>query len=285
MNGMTRLPLRASYTKLPGRPALAGTPALRLVCFGFAGGSITALLPWLSHLPAGIEPWLAEYPGRGLRMDETACGTDAALLADLAPGLAELASQPFALLGYSMGGAVASHLASRLLATLGVRPAAFVAVSARGGHHNEDIVSLADADDDALLKRMLALGGIPAAILHVPEILQPFLSSLRSDLACCRDLARAGAPRLPCPVLLLRGERDPLLAADDEASWMARSAEPGQSQVLRLDAGHFLHHGRERALAQSLADWLLRQHHLALPSAPIHGAALPTTLSLAGSTS
>ncbi|WP_284206214.1 thioesterase II family protein, partial [Chitiniphilus shinanonensis] len=108
------------------RPDAPAAP-LRLVAYGFAGGSITSLLPLLQQLPSTIEVWGAEYPGRGLRWRDPLCHDAAAVIDDLLPGLERLADRPLALLGYSMG----AQFAYRLALASAAAPLGLVAISAR----------------------------------------------------------------------------------------------------------------------------------------------------------
>jgi pyochelin biosynthesis protein PchC len=92
------------------RPDRSATTA-RVVLFGFAGGSISALLSLARQLPSWIDVWGAEYPGRGMRWNSKPLDRTRTLLDDLLPGLRALSDLPVVLLGYSMGANIAYRLA------------------------------------------------------------------------------------------------------------------------------------------------------------------------------
>ncbi|WP_169307252.1 thioesterase II family protein [Chitiniphilus eburneus] len=236
-------------------PGRAGSPdvPVRLVAYGFAGGTVTALLPLLRHLPPGIEVWGAEYPGRGLRWREPLLDRAADVIDDLLPGLQRLADRPLALLGYSMG----AHFAYRLSLAAAFAPLGLVAISARAPGGVVVAPSWSELDDSDLLRRLRALGGMPDEVLENPVMRDAFLPVVRADLACCRSLERLPVRPAPCPVLALRGDADPLLTPSDPAQWLALAPRRANA-TRRYPAGHFIHPGREAQVASDIATWLAR---------------------------
>jgi medium-chain acyl-[acyl-carrier-protein] hydrolase len=88
---------------------------LRLFCFPFAGGGMAAFRAWLGQLPAAVEMWGVQLPGREMRLAEPPCTDLAPLVARLAAGLRPyLSEKPYAFYGHSMGGLVAFELAREL---------------------------------------------------------------------------------------------------------------------------------------------------------------------------
>jgi surfactin synthase thioesterase subunit len=228
-------------------------PTLRIVAFGFAGGSITALLPLGKSFPADIEVWGIEYPGRGLRWQEAAVDRIEPLLAALLPDLKARPDLPTVFLGFSMGAHIAYHAALRIPEAV----RALIVLSARPPQYRvTDWPEMPLADSD-LIARMTALGGMPPEILTHPDLLSLYLPIMRNDLALCHDLSRLPWAPLPRPVLAMQGEQDPLLRQIDLRRWPElSSARPARSAHLAWSGGHFFHKGRESEISAAITDWL-----------------------------
>lgn len=238
------------YRQHPPRPT---APTLRIIAFGFAGGSITALLPLGKTFPADIEVWGIEYPGRGLRWQETAIDRIDPLLATLSPELEAGSALPTVFLGFSMGAHVAYHAALRLPEIA----RALIVMSARPPQYRVTDWPETPLADSDLIARMSALGGMPPEILTHPGLLSLYLPVMRNDLALCHDLSRLPWAPLPCPVLAMQGNQDPLLRQVDLGRWLELSqAEPMRSAHRTWSGGHFFQKGRENEISAAIADWL-----------------------------
>ncbi len=232
-------------------------PRLRLIMFGFAGGTVTALHSLAEALPTSIEVWGAEYPGRGMRWREKLNSGVDDLLADLRAGLYMLDELPLAFLGYSMGANVAYRLA---LSTTPKNLCAFIAMSARPPIHQADQWESAQLSDAQLIAKLDGLGGIPAEILNNSAILEEFLPVMRADLSVCADFSHFKVEPLPCPIFMLEGRDDKLLLNANAQLWLDVAGGDAQASKHRLyDGGHFFHKGREHHVAEELSTWLLER--------------------------
>lgn len=244
---------KLAYHLFSGRRAAAQPARVRLVLFGFAGGSITSLLSLVKRLPSWIEVWGAEYPGRGLRWNVDPLHTLPSLLDDLTPGLRGLCDQPVALLGYSMG----ANVAYRLALSLGEQILGVVAASAAPPSRQETASRIHASADAVLLEHLKGLGGIPPEILANQIIMNSFLPVVRADLACCADMSRLIAPSLACPVLAMHGDDDRVVSSTDGAQWLrVAGGAPRHSLHKVYRGGHFFHHGVEDGVAGDIAGWI-----------------------------
>jgi medium-chain acyl-[acyl-carrier-protein] hydrolase len=190
------------------------------------------------------------------------------LVEDLMPGLRELGQGPLALLGYSMGAHVASHLAKALDSP----PLGVVAVSARPPQSGVTDWPAREQSDEALVARLQVLGGIPDEILANTVVMDSFLKVVRADLALCRDMSRFPVDTVGCPLLAMRGDQDHLLLDVAFDDWLALGSGPSaeHSRCLRFGGGHFFHKGKEDAVAGEISRWLARL--AAEPSVPFQSA-------------
>src|ERR671931_691897 len=200
-----------------------GEPLLLVHGLGGAAANWLALAPLLLPGRAMLVP---DLPGHG--------GSEALPAAQslnaYADRLALLLDRPAAVVGHSLGGAIALRLAIR-------RP---------------ELVS-------ALV---LARGGLPAPPALPAEIAEAFLSgaaqhtdTVSAAKALVRDDPRGDLDRVQCPVLLLWGARDHQLPIDDAFDYARRLRAP-----LRViaDCGHLLIGERPQACADAIEAFLSR---------------------------
>ena len=247
-----------------GAPDAPG-PRLRLVLFGFAGGTITALMSLAKAFPSWIEVWGAEYPGRGLRWQSPLLESLDLILDDLLPGLAQLSRQPVALLGYSMGAHVAYRLALRTVRP----PLGLVVVSGRPPRWGSSGWAEERLSDGELIARLQALGGMPPEVLDSRVMMDSFMPVMRADLELCADMNRFAPRTLPCPLLVLEGTHDRLLVDADVPLWLnVAGGLPGQSLHRAYPGGHFFHKGTESSVAREIASWLTTLRAAAISDQP-----------------
>ncbi|HYL18163.1 MAG TPA: alpha/beta fold hydrolase [Burkholderiales bacterium] len=240
-------------------------PRLRLVLFGFAGGTITALMSLAKAFPSWIEVWGAEYSGRGLRWQSPLLESLDLILDDLLPGLAQLSRQPVAMLGYSMGAHVAYRLALRTVRP----PLGLVVVSGRPPRWGSSGWAEEDLSDGELIARLQALGGMPPEVLDSRVMMDSFMPVMRADLELCADMNRFAPRTLPCPLLVLEGTHDRLLVDADVPLWLnVAGGLPGQSLHRAYPGGHFFHKGTESGVARDIASWLTTLRAAAISDQP-----------------
>ncbi|MEQ8655832.1 MAG: alpha/beta fold hydrolase [Hyphomicrobiales bacterium] len=198
-------------------------------------------LGWVANSPALLETyavWAAELPAHGTAEPGPVTPIDIArALADMLPDT----DQPIALIGHSLGGAVAAHLAAlkpgRIGKTVLIAPAGFgagpVAVDFLTGF------SKLQSEDDALtLLRLLVV----RERLIMPQMAQYVLKHLerpgrREALA---QIAQAALnfqpPALPDGALIIWGEDDAINPPD--TAWLD---ELGDQAMVLPDTGHLPH--------------------------------------------
>ncbi|MFF7974932.1 alpha/beta fold hydrolase [Streptomyces sp. NPDC007905] len=184
-------------------------PARRLICFPHAGGSAAFFRTWGRRLP-GTEVHAVRYPGRAERIAEPAA-TDLRVLAHaIADAVEPLADRPIVLFGHSMGAAVALE-AARCLERRGIRVTHLVASGSRDAPYPEpdEAATEQDEDDDAVVARLLALGGTDPELAADPEFRELVVPYVRADgLMFHGYTPRHDDPPLHCPVTTIVGDAD-----------------------------------------------------------------------------
>ncbi|CAL9572567.1 thioesterase II family protein [Streptomyces sp. enrichment culture] len=199
-----------SRTRPFHRPRPVDEPAVRLVGFHHAGGSAAVYRPLVQHLPDDWDLLLLDLPGRGRRAGHQALDdmteVVATAVADVLPWVDDT---PLALFGHSMGAVVALETA-RSLEGLGRAPM-WTGVSGRVAPHfaRPGTTPLSTLDDDALLRVLLDLGGMPERVTESTDFLDRFLRTVRADLTAV-DTYRPAPGRSPMssPLSVFGGTRD-----------------------------------------------------------------------------
>ena len=203
-----------------------------LLCFPHAGGAASAYRDWPALLPAHVEPWAVQYPGRENRSGE-ALIDDLRALADAAAAAIEPAlDRPVVVFGHSMGASVAHEFTLRLRPG----PVRALVVSARPGPARQKprTTPVHLRDDLGILAELDLLGGAP--VPADPELRALLLPMIRSDFRLI-ETYRPGADRLAVDLTVISGDADPSLLAEDTRCW--RKATTGRFDRHVLPGGHF----------------------------------------------
>lgn len=225
------------------------SPRLRLLCFPHAGGSAAVFRTWTAHLPAGVDIAAVQLPGRDQRAAERPVTSAHHAGRGVADALHELSgTAPWVLFGHSVGALIAYECAQHLNSD---RPslAHRLVVAASHPPQSLPIASRHALPDQDLLDLLAETGGLPAAVAARPRIAALWLPRLRTDLQIYDTYTRRDASRLTCPLTVLVGRDDPIIARETAEPW--RQETTGPSTIRTVPGAHFfpLTHPRETLTA------------------------------------
>lgn len=199
-------------TRLP-RPDAAA----RLFCLPPAGGGASIYRAWPAAFDPRIEVQALQLPGRETRIGESP-GVDVAAIAAALHAAADL---PYAFFGHSMGARLAFEVVRRLRAEGGRLPLLLCVAGCRspevvaGGPLN----GLSRLDDETLVDRLCAEGGLPPEVAANPDLRELVLPALRTDLAWVDDYRYVPQAPLPVPVVAFLGSDDRAVTPDQVSGW------------------------------------------------------------------
>ncbi|MFZ0155670.1 thioesterase II family protein [Pseudomonas sp.] len=235
--------------------------SLNLLCLPYSGASAMVYSRWRRKLPAWLNLRPVELPGRGARMGEPVQTDMQALARQLASEQRLAASQPYALLGHSLGALLAFELAHELQALGCPSPVALVACGTAAPTRREDYdgdnwrVPKSDAE---LIDELRRLQGTPEEVLANQELMSLTLPVLRGDFLLCGRYAYRQRPPLQCPLHVLGGEDD----RASEAQLLAWRRETlGDFSLETFPGGHFFIHEQEERVLGVLSS-VLEPHRL-----------------------
>ncbi|QGW76914.1 alpha/beta fold hydrolase [Pseudomonas alkylphenolica] len=219
--------------------------SLTLLCLPYSGASAMVYSRWRRKLPAWLNLRPVELPGRGARMGEP-LQTDMQFLArQLASEQRLAASQPYALLGHSLGALVAFELAHELQALGCSSPVALFACGTAAPTRREDYNDgnwREPKSDAALIEELRKLKGTPEEVLANQELMSLTLPVLRADFLLCGRYSYRQRPALHCPLHVLGGEDD---RATEEQLLAWRRETLGDFSLETFPGGHFFIHEHE----------------------------------------
>lgn len=210
-------------------------PELRLVCLPYAGGSAGAFLSWVPRLPAWIELYAVQYPGRLDRIEDP-CIDDIRLLADeIAVAVESLTDRPLALFGHSMGAMIAYEVALRMEERADSWLSALLVSGQRPPHQFDQAPeTLSDAEVEAEIRQY---GWVDSALLDDPEICEVVLPSLIADFRAALTYRRQAPQTLRAPVVAYAGRDEPYITTEVLDQWSELTTAGSSSRF--FDGGHF----------------------------------------------
>jgi len=239
---------------------------VRLFCFPYLGGQAEFVKPLSKLLPNTIEVIGIQYPGHGRRMgtEDPLCDLPTFIKecsAALLPAIQ--ASSRYAILGYSMGCFLSYETCAFLLKNYNVCPIAIFMMA-----QNPKFVVCTDPvlhkmSDDAIIKQLKSVGGLPDVLLQSEELLRMMLPVYRADSALSEqevedayswqaELDKGNLPILTCPIHGYAGQGEREINRESLVAW--RKVTTNHSGQIRIfDGGHFFIEKSLSSVAQMLA--------------------------------
>ena len=204
---------------------------IRLLCMPPAGSAASFYRTWVMRMPKDVAFGVVQYPGRENRLAEPPLQDLEALADGAAKAIGLAGPGPVALLGHSLGAAVAYEVALRLS-----RPAVlFVSGCAAPSVHLAR--SKRVWDDPDILEDLRRMGGPNRAALDHHGLLALVLPALRADY----NLTERYTPRqdvtLDCPIVALHGDQDQEVRLEEMEPW--RAVTTGSFERRLFHGDHF----------------------------------------------
>lgn len=224
--------------------------AARLFCFPYAGGGAAAFRLWTAGLPAELDIWAAQLPGRANRLHEPVVNSVPNLVDALVEELMPRLDLPFAFFGHSMGSVLASEVARAVVSRGGPAPRHLIVSGRRppGMSGPESRIHMLP-DDEFIAEINRRYGGIPTQLLRDRELLMLLLPGLRADVTAVETFQPGPREPLDCPISAFGGTHDRLTPRAQLDAWRGQTTGPFRVRVFPGD--HFYLDARR---AEILAD-------------------------------
>ena len=212
---------------------------LRLFCFPFAGGGSAAFASWASQMPPDVDVCPVLLPGRESRLQEPAIHDMNELVGRTLEGLQGAMDRPYALVGYSLGSAVAFELTRELRRRGRPLPLRLFVASRHAPQYTES-APIAHLPGDAFVRALQSrYSAIPPQVLADRELMAIFLPLLRADFTLLEAYRFQHEAPLSTPIAAWYGTDDPTLTRERVAAWAAHTT--AAFELNEVPAGHFFH--------------------------------------------
>lgn len=237
-------------------PYRKGTDGLELFAFPHVGAGSAAFNPLRAALRGhGVALCAAVFPGRERRLGEEPHRSMDALLAEFA-GLAERDAYAafrgdYALLGHCAGALVAYEVAKLLVHAPCPSPRLLVVCSSSPPPRCFG-AGISRLPAEELIAKTVAMGGgIPDAVLADSDFFRVVERALRADWLIYDEYRYHPAPKLPVPILAVRGTGDATVPADELSLW--RDQTSATFLAAEFDSGHWVLGERSAELAREIS--------------------------------
>jgi medium-chain acyl-[acyl-carrier-protein] hydrolase len=229
------------------RLAPCPNPSANLFCFPYAGGSAAAFRLWPSDLPASLQVWAPQLPGRANRFREPVVDRMPQLVDALIEALLPHLDRPFAFFGHSMGAAMAFEVAHALGSRGQPAPRHLIVSARRPPHLPSDVSDLHPLPDDEFIAEInRRYGGIPEQLLADRNALALLLRGLRADVHALETF-RPPPRRKPldCPISAFGGAYDRLTPCSHLEAWRSQTGSAFRVRVFPGDHFYLDSHRKE----------------------------------------
>lgn len=236
---------------------------LRLFCFPFGGGGISAFSDWAALIPPGAELVVMELPGRGQRFGEPLMDDMSLIIDRMANEFIRYVDKPCVFFGHSLGALLGFELMQTLRRRGVPLPKLFIAAGMRAPQ-SEVEHRLYGLDDEAFLAALDNYNGTPKAILANRELMSLYLPIFRADFSLSESYQYRTSRPFSLPFMFMGGEDDHTVTEAECYGWQLHSELPMVQKFFPGDHFFLLNEGKAevlgalgRSLRQVMADGLL----------------------------
>lgn len=208
---------------------------IQLFLLPFAGGSSASFQKLLPYISPQVEVVPVEYAGRGKRGSEHFIEDYHLFIEDVAKQInACIDNRRFAVLGYSIGAAVAYDLIAKQ--HLKSQPV-HVFMCARGSlKKTAKSQTFADLSEEDFLKKMEELGGMDERILKNKRFLEIYMRPVKADYKIWSQFTYCGeGSKIPCNLTAIYCSKDSL--SDGVTEWEGMT--DGKVDYYEMGQNHF----------------------------------------------
>ncbi|MDF5757680.1 thioesterase domain-containing protein [Spongiactinospora sp. TRM90649] len=234
------------------------SPKVRLLVVPHAGGGAATANRFRDAAPAAWSVGAVLFGGRESRFADDPPSGFAEMVDDVVAAASAMPPHgvPLVLAGQCSGAKLAFE-AARLLRRRGEDLAGLVVLSSPPP---DGVASGPDTTlpDERFAEEVVRLGGVPAEVAELPDLLELLVPALRADFAALASYRTSGGPPLDRPVLVLHSPGDPGCDREAVRGWAVHAKETAFAET---DGGHFLLGEQPSAVASLIGRWIAEWPH------------------------
>lgn len=230
------------------------SPALRLFCFPYAGGSSYSFRSWSNYFPPTIEIIALEIPGRGIKIKDKPYQNIEPLVNEIALEIVPYLDKPFAFFGHSMGGLVSFELARLIRRQYNLEPVHLFISGRCAPQINNSKTIINNLPETDFIQELRQLNGTPEAVLNNSELMKILIPILRADFAVLENYVYSPESPFNCPISVFGGLQDREVLLEELEAW--RKQTLGSFSLKMLTGDHFFIDSSQSFLLQELIQQL-----------------------------
>jgi len=246
---------RSTSSELWLRPCGVTTnrPRGRLVCMPHAGGTAQTYSSWPASLPADIDVFAVQYPGRQDRFGEPLVDDLDRMVEPIVSAIQPFVGEPLAIFGHSMGAFVAYEVAAEVERRYGPVVDLLV-VSGAPAPHEKGHGRMHTMSDVELIAEVNRVNVSFEELLSTPGLVEVLLPMIRADYNVFETYVRRDPLPVKAALVAAGGVSDPEVDRAGLQAWSAFATD--RFDVIMLPGGHFYLADDEPAFLESLATYL-----------------------------
>lgn len=261
-SGGPSTPTRVASVRRPG-PATGellkpltrvGDGVVRLLCAPGTGAGTGSFRGLVKSLPARIEVYVLQLPGREDRAFEQPHDDIGVVLDQLQEELSQLPRLPLVLLGHSTGAAIAWELARAAESAAPNAVEHLFVAACRPPAAGAPKVELHRLPGPELVEHLKQSGGLPSILAEDERLMHRFLPTIRADLKLAATVDWDTDQLMSCSVSALAGRSDELVSVADMSAWHA--ATTGRFDLRVFEGDHAFVETVPGAVAGSISERL-----------------------------
>lgn len=212
--------------------------SVQIFCFPYSGGGAQAFQSIIPLLPAGIELYALEMPGRGRRFGDKLLSSVDELVQDALAGWEpRLEPRRTIFWGHSLGGIVAFEVIKELRRANRPLPKHLFVSAIRAPQVPQREETMYVLDDERFIEQVKDLEGTPDEILTNSEMLKILIPIIRKDFQAYETYTCDAGEPLECSITALGGKADRFVTSDDLEQWSQHTNCLFTKHI--IDGGHF----------------------------------------------
>jgi len=215
---------------------------IQLFCLPYAGGSAVVYREWTKYLHDSIELNAIELAGRSTRFKVPFYESFNEAISDIYNRISEkLDGRPYAILGHSMGSALAFELAHKLKNLHHAAPLHMFFSGRCPPQKPRDKNNIHLLPDKEFIKKIMEMGGTPKELLQDKELLELFTPILRADFKLIETYKYIEKnEKLDSDITILWGKQEENATVHDLYEWENHTTK--KCKIKLFNGGHFFIH-------------------------------------------
>ena len=214
--------------------------SISLFCIPYSGGSASIYYKWRMELLKNVNLVPLEPAGRGARIRQPLCRSMEDAIEDLYQQfITRYDGGDYAIFGHSLGGLMAFELVHYILQQGHKMPTVIFFSGSRPPDRTHDDEILHTLPDYEFIQEIAKLGGMSGEVFRNKELMDIFTPIIKNDYRLFEQYNyQTKARLLSCPVVLLHGDADSLVALEELPHW-EKFSDKETKTIIFPQADHF----------------------------------------------